>query len=155
MKKLKFAARILLPFFVLISLVSCKNLIDTVDILGYKYVLTELNDDNIQLYQNVAEGHFSYEFIFASSGNGVTRVVVTGAGASDREETAGTFSVYSDRLTLAFPDETITLTYTKSNGTLKGKVKLPLIEDSEEGKRFVMDRTKDVTASFRAFARVD
>ena len=147
MKKLKFAARILLPFFVLISLVS----IDTVDILGYKYVLTELNDDNIQLYQNVAEGHFSYEFIFASSGNGVTRVVVTGAGASAREETAGTFSVYSDRLTLTFPDETITLTYTKSNGTLKGKVKLPLIDENG----FVMNRTKNVTASFRAFARVD
>lgn len=167
MKKLKLLAGIFLTGIFFVCLASCKNLIDTVDVQGYKYVITEVNGGNtfigtsqigsgnnqndLETYYIVSGRTFSYEFIFANSGNGVTRIIVTGENESDREETTGTYSVYSDHLTLAFSDETITLSYNKNTGMLNGDVVLPMID--EDG--FVEGETIRVNASFRAFAKVN
>ena len=143
MKKLRFAARILLPFFVLIGLVSCKNTIDEMDIKGYRYVLSRIDDpDKNQLYL-YPYGCFTYKLDFAASGNAVVRTISTWDNEDD--ETEGTFSIDKTSVTISFPaseknagekigmpEENITLSYDKRSGSLVGYFNLPPVNSITE-----------------------
>ena len=166
MKKLKFAARILLPFFVLISLVSCKNLIDEMDIKGYRYVLSGIDDSELDMLYLYPYGCFTYKFDFASSGNAVVRTIITWDDEVD--ETEGTFSVDKTNVTLTFPaseknpgekigmpEETITLSNDKRSGTLVGDFYLPPINSITEELMDMADSDPTrVHGHLRAISRV-
>ena len=149
MKKLRLATGILLSIILLFCSTSCQNLIDELEIKGYTYGLSEIENDNVALYNSAANGHFSYEFIFANSGNDVTRKIVT--GEDEVETTPGTFSIYRDRLELTFQEERVTLSYNKKTGKLTGLINLPKID--EDG-NFVSGRSVLVKASFVAIIKM-
>ncbi len=166
MKKLKFAARILLPFFVLIGLVSCKNTIDEMDIKGYRYVLSRIDDPDLnELYLN-SYGFFIYQLDFASSSNTVVRTIVT--WDNERDVTEGTFSVDKTTVTLSFPEseydsdnpnemigmpeETITLSYEKRSGSLVGNFNLPAINRNTD--ELIKGETDPVYGQLRAISKV-
>lgn len=166
MKKLRFAARILLPFFVLIGLVSCKNTIDEMDIKGYRYVLSRIdNPDLNELYLN-SYGFFIYQLDFASSGNTVVRTIVT--WDNERDVTEGTFSVDKTTVTLSFPEseydsenpnemigmpeENITLSYDKRSGSLVGNFNLPAINPNTD--ELIKGETNPVYGQLSAISKV-
>jgi len=173
MKKLKMIAGVLLAGLFLVCAASCKNVIDVVNIQGYTYALTEIEDNghgsnnggptnenyyDLETYYMASQRLFSYEFIFASSGENVTLKIVTGPGEVEgeveMEERTGTYSINKTAMTLHFPAETIILSYDKGRDLFIGDVLLPKIQMNNEVLEFVQDETVRVAACFRAVARV-
>jgi hypothetical protein len=160
-------AGVLLTGLLLVCAASCKNTIDVVDIQGYTYALTEIEDNggatnenyyDLESYYMASQRLFSYEFIFASSGENVTLKIVTGPGEEEdeleTEERSGTYSVDKTTMTLRFPAETIILSYDKGRNLFIGDVLLPKIQMNDEMLELVSDETVRVSACFRAVSKV-
>ncbi|MBO4319085.1 MAG: hypothetical protein J5857_01290 [Treponema sp.] len=163
MKKLKLMAGIFVPLVILISLASCKNLIDEMEIKGYRYILSAIEDDELDRLYLYPYGAFTYKLDFATSGNTVIRTIITWDDEID--ETEGTFSVDKNNISLSFPEsekrtgekikmpeERITLSYNKNSGLLSGNINLPQINPNTE--EIMEDEITQVYGKLRAISRV-
>ena len=163
MKKLKNTAGLLLALVLLFCLSSCKNTIDKLEIFGYRFVMTEINDDRVDsevpeadsnyydydTYHMISGGAFLYDFVFSEDGESVTNKIILGEDEGDIRERSGTFQLHKDSVTMVFPDETITLFYDKGCKKLYGNVLLPKINNFE----FADEETVKVNAVFSAVSK--